>query len=358
MPEAAYESLRYHACRHTSAMTSQTMFGHPLRSRNTLYILFAVLALIPVLAFAIGPFQGDSFSLNGPAGPLLAFSAGVLSFVSPCVLPLVPVYLTHLSGASIENGRIVANRRRTFTHAVVFVSAFSFVFIVLGTIAGLLGSYFIADNQRNIGEIAGVILVVMGILLIPPRGRQDPLRSALLLIALTAVYFFLAEAAHLKGNTTRLLELGGVLALVWLRFAGYLQLTLFQRTFGFDVAHNQQVGYTKSAMVGGAFALGWTPCIGPILGSILTLAGVGSDSDPLRGAYLLVAYSAGLSIPFLIAGLALSDITPFLRRLQRYSGFIEVASGVMIVGLGVLLITGRLAGLSTYFGFADFNGGL
>lgn len=339
-------------------MTTQTMFGRSFNSRNALYALFVVLALIPVLAFAVGPFHGDSFSLNGPAGPLLAFSAGVLSFVSPCVLPLVPVYLTHLSGASIQDGRIVADRRVTFTHAVVFVSSFSFVFIALGTVAGLLGSYFLADNQRTIGEIAGVILVVMGVLLIPPRGRQDPLRSAFLLVGLTIVFAFLAEAAHLKGNTTRLLELGGVLALVWLRFAGYLQLTLFQRTFTIDVDHKRQVGYAKSAMVGGAFALGWTPCIGPILGSILTLAGLGSDGSALRGAYLLVAYSAGLSIPFLIAGLALSDVTPALRRLQRYSGFIEVASGVMIVGLGVLLITGRLAGLSSYFGFADFNGGL
>jgi cytochrome c-type biogenesis protein len=113
-------------------------------------------------------------------------------------------------------------------------------------------------------------------------------------------------------------------------------------------------------LVGGAFALGWTPCIGPILGSILTLSlpGVGADSDPFRGTYLLVFYSLGLSIPFLITGLLLSDITPFLRRIQRYSGVIEVASGVMVVAVGILLVTGQLSGLSQYFTFADFNQGL
>ncbi len=339
-------------------MTTQTMFGRQVNGRTLLYALFAVLALIPILAFAIGPWSSSSFSLRGPAGPLLAFSAGVLSFVSPCVLPLVPIYLTHLSGASFENGKAVTDRRKTFTHALVFVGSFSLIFIVLGTAAGLLGSYFLADNKRDIGEFAGIILVGMGILLIPAGGKRDPLRSALLLLALTAVYLFLAEAAQLQGNRTRLIELGGVLALVWLRFAGYLNLPFFARTFEINVARNRDVGYTKSALVGGAFALGWTPCIGPILGSILTLASTGSESEPLRGTYLLIAYSIGLSVPFLIAGLALSDMQPFLRRMQRYSGAIEVASGVMIVAVGVLLITGQLSGLSSYFSFADFNGGL
>ena len=339
-------------------MTTMRFFGRHLPSRRALYVILAVLIAIPALAFALGPLSSSSFSLAGPGGPLLAFSAGVLSFVSPCVLPLVPVYLTHLSGASVENGKIVSDRRVTFTHALVFVGAFSLVFIALGTTAGLLGSYFLTDNQRQLGEVAGVILVAMGILIIPPRGRQSPLKAAILLLVLAGVFVFLVDLAHLQGNRLRLLELGAVLALVWLRFAGYLQLALFSRTFEVNVGAKREVGYTKSALVGGAFAIGWTPCIGPILASILTLAGVGSESDPWRGFFLLVAYSAGLSIPFLIAGLALSDITPALRRIQRYSGALEVASGLMIITVGVLLITGRLTGLNSYFSFADFNRGL
>ena len=198
--------------------------------------------------------------------------------------------------------------------------------------------------------------MAVGALPRPRAGAPGPLRSACRRPALPAVYRFLADHASLQGNRTRLIELGAVLTLIWLRFAGYLNLTLFSRTFQVNVGQDRRVGYTKSALVGGAFALGWVPCIGPILGSIYTLAA--SSGQALRGTYLLIAYSMGLSIPFLIAGLALSDITPVLRRVQKYSGLVEVLSGVVIVGVGVLLITGRLANLSSYFGFADFNGGL
>jgi cytochrome c-type biogenesis protein len=124
-------------------MTTQTMFGHRVSSRAVLYTALALLVLIPVAAFAIGPLTSSSFSLKGPAGPLLAFSAGLLSFVSPCVLPMVPIYLAHISGAGIEEGRITASRRVTFTHSLVFVAAFSFVFIAIGSAAGLLGFYFL-----------------------------------------------------------------------------------------------------------------------------------------------------------------------------------------------------------------------
>ncbi|MEO6397580.1 MAG: cytochrome c biogenesis protein CcdA [Tepidiformaceae bacterium] len=336
-------------------MTTLRFFGRPLPSRRSLYAIMAILVAIPVLAFAIGPFSAGSFALRGPGGPLLAFSAGVLSFVSPCVLPLVPIYLTHLSGASVEDGRIVANRRVTFVHALSFVGGLSFVFILLGVSVGLLGTYLLADYQRDLEQFAGLFLVLMGVVLMPAQGRSSPIRAALLLLLLTLAYVFLAEVADLKGDRQRLLLLAAVLALVWFRFAGYLQFSPLSRTFEVNVKR-RQVGYTRSALVGGAFALGWTPCVGPILGSILTLAA--TSSDALTGAYLLVAYSAGFSIPFLIAGLALGDATRFLRRITPYTPYIEVASGVMLVGLGVLLVSGRLTGLNTYFSFADFNRGL
>src|SRR5687767_14247261 len=98
-------------------------------SRALWYMALGALALVPVLAFAIGPLTSESFRLEGPAGPFLAFSAGVLSFVSPCVLPLVPIYITHLSGSAVEGGRIKADRAKTFSHGVAFVAGLSFVFI-------------------------------------------------------------------------------------------------------------------------------------------------------------------------------------------------------------------------------------
>ncbi len=336
--------------------TQQRTLMRQFSTRTALYALFGALALVPVLAFAVGPLSSDSFDLRGPAGPLVAFSAGVLSFVSPCVLPLVPIYITHLSGASIEKGRVTADRRVTFAHSIAFVGGLSLVFVVLGTSVGLAGSYFFKDNQRDLEQVAGVFLVLMGIVLIPPRGSRSPVRSALLLIGLSGVYLLVAEVADLRGDRPQLVVLGGLLFVAWLRFAGYLRLPFLARSFELPVGRSRKVGYSRSALVGGAFAIGWTPCIGPILGSILTLAA--TSSTAVSGLYLLLAYSAGFSVPFLVTGLALSDMMKFIRRIQPYAPYIEAASAVMLVGLGVLLWNGRISGLNGYFDFADFNGGL
>lgn len=336
-------------------MTTQRIFRTQVGGRFLLYAVLALLILVPIAAFAIGPLTSSSFSLDGPAGPLLAFSAGLLSFVSPCVLPMVPIYLAHLSGAGIKDGRLTVSRRVTFTHAVVFVAAFSLVFIALGSAAGLLGFYFLQDNKRDLTEWAGVVLVLMGVLLIPADSRRDPLRSAISLLILTIVFFFLADVARLQDDRTRLLMLAAVLIALWARYAGYLRLPLLSQTFETQLGHRRGVGYTRSALFGGAFALGWTPCIGPILTGILALAA--DSNNALRGTYLLASYSAGLAIPFLIGGAAISDIMPAIRKIQRHTGVIELASGVMLVGVGVLLITGNLTGLNRYFDFLPYNAG-
>jgi cytochrome c-type biogenesis protein len=330
--------------------------ARPRLNRTTGYLLLVLLVAVPVVAFVVGPLSSTSFDLGGPAGPFLAFSAGVLSFVSPCVLPLVPIFIAQISGASIENGRVVANRRVTFTHAVAFVAGLSIVFIALGAAAGLFGSYVLVDNQERLGEIAGAMLVLMGVLVIPPRGRAEPLLSALLLLLCTGVFVLLADLGDLQNDRLRLAALGVVLLLVWLRFAGYVQLGLLQRTFEVPIARNHRVSYLRSAFVGGAFALGWTPCVGPILGSILTLAA--TSGEALRGTYLLTWYAAGLAVPFLIAGLAVSDAQRVVRRIQRYGPVIEIVSGMALIVVGVLLVSGRLTALNDFFTFADFNQGL
>ncbi|MFN0094578.1 MAG: cytochrome c biogenesis CcdA family protein [Dehalococcoidia bacterium] len=328
--------------------------------RRAAYAVLALLFVGPLLVFGIGGLAGDSIGLEGPGGPLIAFSAGVLSFVSPCVLPLVPVYVTHLSGSSIENGRVTSDRRVTFSHALAFVAGLSFVFIALGTTAGLFGSFLLQDNQQELQRWAGYLLAIMGIIIIPSYGRQSPFRSALILLALTALYFFLAEVAQLQGDRLALIQLAVVMGFAWLRFAGYLQLSLLSRTVEVNVGQNRKVGYTRSGLLGGAWALGWTPCVGPVLANILTLAGASASesSNPLTGTYLLAAYSAGLSIPFLITGLAVSDATRVFRKIAKYTPYIEVASGVMFIAVGFLLWQDRLTGLNEFFSFAEFNQGL
>lgn len=340
-------------------MSSQDALRRPaVDSRFWLYGAFILLAVGPLIAFTIGGLTSDSFSLEGPGGPIVAFSAGVLSFVSPCVLPIVPIYITHLSGATFENGRVAASRRVTFSHALAFITGLSLVFIVLGTSAGLLGSFFLQDNQRLLEQVAGFMLVAMAVLLVPEHGRGSPMRGAIALAALTAAFVFIAETADLAGDRTSLAQLGIALLAIWLRYSGYLPLSFFSRTFEVNVGQNvRSVGYGRSALVGGAFALGWTPCIGPILSGILTLAAA-TSSEVWTGTYLLVAYSAGFSIPFLLTGLAMSDAQGLFRKLQQHASIVEAVSAVMLVSVGLLLFFGKLANLSQWFDFAAFNEGL
>ena len=150
-------------------MASRFASRNVLFDRRTLYLFLALLLIVPFMAVTLGSLSSESFSLDGPGGPLLAFAAGVVSFVSPCVLPIMPIFVTHLSGASVVDGKVVADRRVTFSHAVAFVIGLSIVFIALGAAAGVLGSYFLTDNQRQLGQIAGVMLVAMGVLLMPGK---------------------------------------------------------------------------------------------------------------------------------------------------------------------------------------------
>ena len=322
---------------------------------GALYAAFALLVLVPVAVFALGGADASSFGLKGAGGPFVAFSAGVLSFVSPCVLPIVPIYVTNLAGATVERGVVIADTRKTFTHALAFVLGLSVVFIALGTSAGLFG-VALQDYLPELETAAGVLLIVLGSLLIPSFGRKPPIVAALALAATAAIFLGIVELAELRDERGRMLLLGLAGLVAWAKFSGYIQFNLLQRTFKADFGGQRSVGYTRSAMVGGAFGVGWTPCVGPILGAILTLAA--TSGDALTGAYLLAFYSAGLGIPFLLAGLAIGDTTQAVRKMQRFMPAFEVASAAMMIAIGALLLAGTLTNLNEYFNFAEFNQGL
>lgn len=309
----------------------------------------------PVALFVVLGVDAGNFGLRGAGGPMVAFSAGVLSFLSPCVLPLVPIYITHLAGSSFDTASGVAPRRITFSHAVAFILGLSAVFVTLGASAGFAGS-FVLQHQRTLEQVSGLLLLVLGALLVPAHARRSTPVALAMLLALVALFAVLVDLARLGDSLPRLLLLGGGLFVVWLRFSGLAQFNLFQRTVQFNPGAGRPSSYGRSALVGGAFATGWTPCVGPILGGILTLAA--TSQDVLTGVYLLVAYSAGFSIPFLITGLAVGDVSRGLKKVNRFMPAFEVASAVMMVGLGILLVSGRLTALNEYFGFADFNQGL
>ncbi len=222
---------------------------------------------------------------------LVAFSAGVLSFLSPCVVPLVPVYLASLYGPEIFQAGVSRIRIPVFLHSLSFVTGFSVVFITLGAGAALAG-FAIIPNTALLNKIAGSLLIAFGL------------------------FMFAA------------------LKLPWLSYERRLTPSLGNTT-----------GYLRSLLIGAVFSLGWTACVGPILGGILTLAM--NSATVWHGVYLLAMYSLGLGLPFLITGFAFDSITPLLRRIHRYSRLIHVISGLLLIAIGVLILTNNLTRLSS-----------
>lgn len=222
-----------------------------------------------------------------PLGVLVAFGAGMLSFLSPCVLPLVPGYVSMVSGlsaADIESGA-PRDLARVLRGIVGFVLGFTVVFTALGAAASGLGRLLL-DHQRGLDIAAGSVIVVLG---------------------------------------------------VWLAGVGTPGLFLAERRFH---PRPSRLGAWAPPVMGMAFAFGWTPCIGPVLGAVLGLAA--TRSTLTSGLVLLVAYSLGLGVPFLATGLAFGRLTSVFARVRRRLGVIDVVAGVALVAFGVLLITGEL----------------
>lgn len=239
----------------------------------------------------------------------LAFLAGLLSFLSPCVLPLVPIYIGYLSGATAQPAG--SARLRTAGHAGAFVAGFGVVFVALGSIAGLAGS-----------------------LLAAPVAPLGLLGRALL---------------ALNQATPWLVRLGGLLLIVLgLHLTGLVQIPLLYQELRFEGARPSQRSLFASAVVGMIFAAGWTPCVGPYLMAILMLAG--STGTVGRGALLLGVYSLGLGLPFLLAGLALEAVSAQLRRFGRFLRISSIVGGSLLILMGVLLLTNRLMWLNMLIG--------
>jgi cytochrome c-type biogenesis protein len=216
----------------------------------------------------------------------VAFGAGLLSFLSPCVLPLIPVFFASMAGSTAE-ASVRSRRFILFSHSVFFVLGFTAMFTLLGAGAGLLG-LAIGQHIVLIRRIAGGLMIVMGVILLLS------------------------------------------LKVPWLNFERRV-----------SAGQDGKTGYFRSFLTGGVFALGWTPCVGPILGGILALAlGTGTA---LKGAYLLIAYSIGLGLPFLIIGIAFEALRKYLSWLQRYSVIIHVASGILMIAIGILVVLDKLA---------------
>ncbi|MEA3489879.1 MAG: cytochrome c biogenesis protein CcdA [Candidatus Omnitrophota bacterium] len=223
----------------------------------------------------------------------IAFSAGVLSFLSPCVLPLVPGYISFLSGVSLEDlrkgnarGNVIGKAGLT---SIFFVIGFSVVFIALGASASFVGK-LLADNIRIFTRIAGVVIVLLG------------------------------------------LHLAGVLNIKWLNYEKRLKIEKFRP------------GLFGAFLIGLAFAFGWTPCIGPILAGILALAA--AEKTVLKGMLLLAVYSLGLGIPFIVTGFAVGAFMRFFEKYRRFIRWGEIVAGIFLIAIGVLIFTDNLSVLA------------
>jgi cytochrome c-type biogenesis protein len=226
-------------------------------------------------------------------GVFVAFLAGLLSFLSPCVLPLVPSYLSFVAGVGLEelesgSGEV---RRTALLHALLFVAGFSVVFMGLGASASVFGQ-LLHRYQLWIARIGGILVIVFG----------------LHLLGITPIRFLLRE---------RRVQLQG-----------------------------RPAGLLGAVVVGVTFGAGWAPCIGPVLGGILTYAA--TQEKLAEGVGLLAVYSAGLALPFLAAAAALSRFLTVLRRFRRYIPWVERVSGALLVAVGLLLVSGKFTVLASW----------
>lgn len=226
--------------------------------------------------------------------PIIAL-AGLLSFLSPCVLPLVPPYLCYLAGTSVSELSSRENidgalRRRVVFAALFFVLGFSTVFVALGAGASLIGAVLRA-YAHILAQVAGVAIIIMG-----------------------------------------------------LHFLGVFRLAFLSREARVEVT--KPAGFGGAYIMGLAFAFGWTPCIGPVLAGVLAVAG--SEATVWRGAGLLAVYSAGLGVPFLLAAFAMGPFLRFLKRFRANLGLIEKVMGVLLVITGILFLTGTISQFGFY----------
>ena len=289
---------------------------------------------------------------------LAAFVAGLISFLSPCVLPLVPGYVSMLSGIGVEQlRRGEKSRGSLLASSIAFVMGFSVVFVAFGASASAVGQ-FLLQNRNLLAPFAGAIIVLFGLHLIGLLGRI-PVRAglivgALLALAGVAVWIRSGEDAPALFGPAQLISvslifLAGPLLTRWLNRDVHFRDLGGQA--GKDTNAGPFAGVVSGFLLGFAFAFGWTPCIGPILAGVLAMAAASETVS--RGVFLLAVYSAGLAIPFLLTALAINQFLGFYQRFRRYLHAVEVGSGVLLLVVGCLIFDNRLTLLSGKLSFLN-----
>ena len=276
-----------------------------------------------------------------------AFLAGLVSFLSPCVLPLVPGYISMLSGIGMEQLRQGQQPRGgLFASALAFVMGFSVVFISFGASASAVGS-FLREHRGTLAPIAGALILLFGLHLLGLLIKLT-VRVGLILGVLLAI---LGVVALMRGGAL-FAGLGAVhfFSLSMIGFFGPAMTRWLNRDVHLR-SGGKQPGMWSGFLLGFAFAFGWTPCIGPILATVLALA---AASDTIaRGVLLLAVYSAGLAVPFLLTALGIGQFLKFYQRFRKHLHAVELFSGALLLFVGGLVFVNRLTWLAGKLSFLN-----
>lgn len=275
-----------------------------------------------------------------------AFLAGLVSFLSPCVLPLVPGYISMLSGIGMEQLRQgQAPRSGLFASALAFVFGFSVVFISFGASASAVGS-FLREHRATLAPIAGALILLFGLHLLGLLIKLS-VRAGLIL---GAIFVMLGIAAIVRGPLFAGLGAVHFFSLSAIGFFGPAMTRWLNRDVHLRSGGNQP-GIWSGFLLGFAFAFGWTPCIGPILATVLALA---AASDTIaRGVLLLAVYSAGLAVPFLLTALGIGQFLKFYQRFRKHLHAVELFSGALLLFVGALVFVNRLTWLAGKLSFLN-----
>lgn len=223
---------------------------------------------------------------------VLAFIAGMLSFLSPCVFPLIPAYVSHLTGSTIHEGRLVVQKRTLLYQSLSFIIGFGLIFIAMGASASLIGRFF-AEERDLVQKVSGLIIVMFG-----------------------------------------------------LQMVGFLNLRVLMAGKSWETKRDMSRGTIRSFLTGLAFGAGWSPCVGLALSSILLLAG--STETLWHGIGMLAVYSLGLGVPFLLISLLLTYSLSIMKKLNRWIPFLSKINGWLLIGMGLLLFSGQLQKISAW----------
>ncbi|TLS38330.1 cytochrome c biogenesis protein CcdA [Pseudalkalibacillus caeni] len=227
-----------------------------------------------------------------------AFAAGLLSFFSPCIFPLIPAYVANLTGASFAGGKMEVNRSTLMVRAISFIFGFSLIFVVMGASASFLGQFF-ANYRELVEKISGFLIVVFG-----------------------------------------------------LQMAGFISIKLLNQGKQWKTNNQKPKGTLRSFVVGLAFGTGWTPCVGLALSSILLLAG--SSDTVYNGVLMLAVYSIGLGVPFLVLAYLITYSLKITKQLNRFMPVISKVSGYLFIIMGILLFTGTMQKISAWLAILSY----